>query len=411
MIAFMSNLSTILKTAFYISSKNKFRLLSTFIIYLASSSLLFIVFLSFIWYHLFIDNISNWNEITIDKVINTSGDDVFKKSFVDKLNTYSNFIWKIRYDYVLKIPVYWNIKFLSMWKFDTDLFLTVYDFNELTSKGFENFWDNSNWIWIILPSQSISLIKTFLFDWISWKNLKYLGWDLSFWKSTFLKDDISKIVSTQFHINGLSDKLPIYALAIDKKDVEKILLKMWSPDLWDYKIHWLRISFKDTAEKQILEENLEKIWKDLGYNIIYSDSGKEAQEISEKYSKIICTIWIPILILIILITYFLFFILLKLKLEENKWVVKTLSYMKYSLKMLSLLVLTEPLIIFISVIIIMQLLVLLFVNSDLMIFVNAIIPITFMTIEGALTIVTLFIIVIILYWYFSFKKYLANILI
>lgn len=407
----MSNLSTILKTAFYISSKNKFRLLSTFIIYLASSSLLFIVFLSFIWYHSFIDNIAKWNEITIDKVINTSGEDVFKKSFIDKLNTYSDFNWKIRYDYVLKIPVYWNIKFLSMWKFDTDLFLTVYDFNELNSKGFENFWDNNNWIWIILPSQSISLIKTFLFDWISWKNLKYLWWDLSFWKSTFLKDDPSKIVSTQFHISGLSDKLPIYALAVDRKDVEKILLKMWNPDLWDYKIHWLRISFKDISEKQILEERLEKIWEDLGYSITYSDSGKEAQEISDKYSKIIFTIWIPILILILLITYFLFFVLLKLKLEENKWVVRTLSYMKYSPEMLSLLVLVEPLILFISVIIMQLLVLLLFVNSNLMIFVNTIIPITLINIEVALTIVILFIMAIILYWYSSFKKYLANILI
>jgi hypothetical protein len=101
-------------------------------------------------------------------------------------------------------------------------------------------------------------------------------------------------------------------------------------DLWDYKIHWLDIFYKDKIGAEKVKKDIVNYGKNQDYNITLSDSTEVVENMKSKYNWIISFIWIPIIIVILFLIFFLFDIATRLKIEESTGLLRNLKYFRFS---------------------------------------------------------------------------------
>ncbi|MDD5770321.1 MAG: hypothetical protein PHE25_05095 [Candidatus Gracilibacteria bacterium] len=343
------NLLSVFKLSILLFNKNKKRNIFLIIIFLI------IFILNFLILALYIESKSilnkNFNSIS-DIIIKSeikNNKDILSFNTLKQLNNSIGVIGNVSYSYVLKIPIYSEINFLNIKKVDTDLFIMSYDFDILkNSNSYKKISYNHDKedIGIILSTKIISLLNNFIIKGININTLEYINGELFFGKYSYFSN-ANNIVKKKFYIDGVSDELPIYAIAIDHKLSNEIISQL-GININDFKLYEISIKINDLSNYNKIINIINNISGKLGTSFVYYNSNEEVNNIKKYYNKIINFIGIPILLFFCILLNILFIGNLLISIERNTNNIKIFRYLRYKNSYISFIFFLEFQIIFIS---------------------------------------------------------------
>jgi len=322
----MNKIINIFKFLKIIFKNNKNRLFGLFFIYFILNIIFIIlIFLLTNFYSYLEFNKQYSNELSLKKEFILNKGDSIKKIIYSDFEEIKNIVkndWKVSKNYFLKYPSYLKIKFFKK-EFETDILFHVYDF-EYLDINISNNWKSKNIldseeIKLIFPTKSLLILENMILSNLNYENiLKYLDWNIYFWKNSFSHKEI--IIDKKFKIVWFSDKLAIYSIAIDEKQLKNILPKRFFNK--NIEINEINIKFKD--KKTLIKYN--KILNNQWYN--FNLKNEEFKKINKKLNNIYYYLFLPIFLIFLILLMMIVNLNLENSILKNKDIIINLTYLK-----------------------------------------------------------------------------------
>lgn len=222
--------------------------------------------------------------------------------------------WNVSYSFFIRIPTMWKAN--VFWKkLQSDLMLMAYDYNYI---WIEN--KNNEKLPISISKEAILVLKELLkwnsderlwlalnnSDTINLSILNMLDMSIIFWKSSIYKD-LSldwKEKEYKIHFAWISNKLPIYALAIPLDKAKYIYEYMYDKN-FEENIDLNEIQIKINNDNEFLikkyKEELSSIWYTIKETLDNKDNGNEIEQtINILLISITWIVWLLLLTLLVL---------------------------------------------------------------------------------------------------------------
>ncbi len=274
----------------------------------------------------FIDAINSENSIVIKKEMHEYSD-ILTLETVQKIDQSLKGIPTVRssYDFFLKIPTSIHLNYANLVQFTTDIFFEAYDFEVLKKGKYTQLHEpEAGKIWIILPSKIIFLLNNTAFDSITRDTIGFLNGEIFFWKSTV--SEWKNMKSESFYVEGLSDDLPVYAVAIDFWTIFP-LLDHFHMAKDKMKVMEMKINYGKSDDLERIQRVLKDIELQHQSTFVHQNIGEENETLKNRYSMFIRLIGSVTIVSIIGMILYIFSLKTALSLEKNKKNIQTLKYL------------------------------------------------------------------------------------
>ncbi len=266
------------------------------------------------------------NNITVDSE-KFSWKDKLSLDTVDAIKKSLSWIKDIdvTYNFFFRIPTALKIDYANTVKLDTDIFFMAYDFKELKKTNYKKVHDpDPEKIWLILSSKALYLLNNTVINNITADTVWFLNWEIIFWKSSLA--DLKKQTKKPFQIEGISDDLPIYSLALDIDTALQALDYFWI-DKDELKLNSIQINFKSKNDIPLIDKKLWELWKQRWSEIIFRHTTEDNEKLKSSYKKMIGIFVATFITMLVFCLILIFNFKIWLLIEKNRKTIKTLNYL------------------------------------------------------------------------------------
>jgi hypothetical protein len=276
----------------------------------------------------FIEAIDSENAIVVKKEIRDHSD-ILNLETVQKIESALKAVPTVRtsYDFFLKFPTSIHLNYADLVQFDTDIFFEAYDFEVLKKGKYTKLHDpEPGKIGIILPTKIIFLLNSTSFESVTRETIGFLKGEIYFGKSSI--SESKDRVTYPFYVEGLSDDLPVYAVAVDFKTAFP-LLDRFKMEKSQTKVMELKISYDTADDLRRVRQVLKTIEDEHGSAFTVQNSGEENAGLKKRYSLAISIVVTAFVALFAWLILYVFSLKAALSLERSKNDIRTLKYLGF----------------------------------------------------------------------------------